>query len=120
MSGGANERREHPRWPARFPLYVAMAGELFHKTVAVEARDLSSGGLAFETKTAIAKDSRATVMLGKLQGLPATAHIEARIVHCEPSKDGETFTVGVMFVRFVDVTAEDLMKRVSPPEPAPG
>ena len=53
-------------------------------------------------------------MLGKLDGLPATAHIEARIVHCEPHADGETFTIGVKFVRLVDVTAEELVARVSP------
>jgi hypothetical protein len=114
MSEGGRERREHPRWPARFPLYVAVSGELFHKTVPVEAKDLSNGGLAFETKTALPKDAPTTVMLGKLQGLSTTAHIEARIVHCEPREGGESFIVGVEFVRFVDVTAEELLNRVTP------
>jgi hypothetical protein len=112
------ERREHPRHPTRLPLYVALAGELYHKTVGVEAKDISSGGLAFETKTGLPLEARATIMLGKLDGLPSTAHIEARIVHCEPHPDGETFTIGVKFVRLVDVTAAELVARVSP-GPAP-
>jgi hypothetical protein len=98
-------------------MYVALQGELFHKTVGVEAKDISNGGLAFESKTALPQEARATVMLGKLPGLPATAHIEARIVHCEPQGDGETFTIGVKFVRLVDVTAEELVARVSAPSP---
>jgi len=104
-------RRQHPRWPVRLPLYVALSGELYHKTVEVESRDLSAGGLAFETRTALPTAARTTIMLGKLEGLPSTAHIEARIVHCRPHEGGEVFTVGVQFTRFVDVTAEELMAR---------
>ena len=113
MSERGAERRQHPRKPARFPLYVALAGELYHKTVSVEARDLSNGGLAFETKTGLPDGARATVMLGKLDGMPATAHIEARIVHCRPEPDGESFTVGVKFEEFVDVTTEQLLAYVT-------
>ena len=76
MSGTGAERRQHPRKPTRFPLYVALAGELYHKTVEVQARDLSNGGLAFDTRTTLPHGARATVMLGRLAGLPRTAHIE--------------------------------------------
>ena len=113
MSGTGAERRQHPRKPARFPLYVALAGELYHKTVAVEARDLSNGGLAFETRTALPDGARATVMLGRLEGLPRTAHVEARIVHCQPLPDGESFKVGVRFEEFVDITPERLLAYVT-------
>jgi hypothetical protein len=113
MSPPGDERRQHPRRPARFPLYVALEGELYHKMVSVEAKDLSSGGLAFQTKTALPRDARTTLMLGKLVGLPATAHIEARVVHCQPDANGEDFIVGIEFVRFVDVTPEDLLARVT-------
>jgi hypothetical protein len=109
------ERREHTRHPTRLPLYVALSGELYQKTVAVEAKDVSNGGLAFETKTALPLEAQATLMLGKLDGLPSTAHIEARIVHCQPHADGESFTIGVKFVRLVDVTLEELVARVSIP-----
>jgi hypothetical protein len=108
MSETGAERRQHPRKPARFPLYVALAGELYHKTVEVQARDLSNGGLAFDTRTTLPHGARATVMLGRLAGLPRTAHIEARIVHCQPLPDGESFKVGVKFEEFGDITAERL------------
>jgi c-di-GMP-binding flagellar brake protein YcgR len=113
MSGTGAERRQHPRKPARFPLYVALGGELYHKTVSVQARDLSNGGLAFETSTALPDGARATVMLGRLDGLPRTAHIEARIVHCQPLPDGESFKVGVKFEDLVDITAEQLLAHVT-------
>lgn len=113
MSATGAERRQHPRKPARFPLYVALAGELYHKTVSVEVLDLSNGGLAFETKTALPNGARSTVMLGRLGGMPSTAHIEARIVHCQPLPDGESFMVGVKFEEFVDITAEQLLAYVT-------
>ena len=84
MSAPQDERRKHPRSPTRFPLYVAIQGELYHKMVTVEATDISAGGLAFETKTPLPKDAKTTVMLGKLEGLPGTAHIEAEVMHCGP------------------------------------
>ena len=116
MSGTAkDERRQHPRLPRRFPLYVALQGELYNKMVTVEARDISAGGLAFETQTPLPQDARATVMLGKLEGLPGTAHIEAQVVHSEPLPGSDSFAVGVRFVRFVDITPEELIARVKDP-----
>jgi hypothetical protein len=52
-------------------------------------------------------------MLGKLDGMPSTAHIEARIVHCRPLGDGETFTVGVKFEQFVDISTDQLLAYVT-------
>ena len=109
-----DERRQHPRRPGRFPLYVALQGELYHKMVTVEATDISKGGLAFETTTPLPQDAQTTVMLGKLEGLPGTAHIEARVVHSQPLPDSDSFSVGVRFERFVDITPEELLARVSP------
>ena len=110
-----DERRQHARRPGRFPLYVALQGELYHKMVTVEATDISKGGLAFETKTSLPKDAKTTVMLGKLEGLPGTAHIEARVVHSQPLPGSESFSIGVRFVRFVDITPEELLARVATP-----
>ena len=110
------ERRQHPRRPGhRFPLFVALQAELYHKMVTVAATDISAGGLAFETKTFLPPDAKTTVMLGRLEGLPATAHIEARVVHSQPLPDDESFAVGVRFVRFVDITPEELLTRVTVP-----
>lgn len=114
MSGASeDERRQHPRRPGRFPLFVALEGELYHKMVTVEARDISAGGLAFQTQTLLPNDAKTTVMLGSLEGLPASAHIEARVVHSNPLPGSEYFSVGVRFVRFVDITAEELIARVT-------
>ena len=108
-----DDRRRHPRLAARYPLYVALEGELYQKMVTVEALDISKGGLAFETKTPLPKDAKTTVMLGKLEGLPGSAHIEARVVHSKPIPGSDSFQVGVEFVRFVDITPEELLARVT-------
>ena len=117
MTGASkDERRQHPRRARRFPLYIALHGELYSKMVTVEARDISAGGLAFETGTPIPNGASANVMLGKLDGLPGSAHIEARVVHSQPVPGSESFAVGVRFVRFVDITPEELIARVTTPE----
>lgn len=113
MSAPPDERRKHPRSPTRFPLYVAIQGELYHKMVTVEARDISAGGLAFEAKSPLPRDAKTTVMLGKLEGLPGTAHIEAQVMHCAPVPGSDSFSVGVRFERFVDITAEELLALVT-------
>jgi PilZ domain-containing protein len=116
MSLPQDDRRLHPRLPIRFPLYVALQGELYQKMVTVEAVDVSKGGLAFETKTPLPKDAKTTVMVGKLDGLPGSAHIEARVVHSKAVPGTDSFQVGVQFVRFVDITPEELIARVTTPE----
>ena len=113
MSAPQDERRKHPRSPTRFPLYVAIRGELYHKMVTVEATDISAGGLAFETKTPLPKDAKTTVMLGKLEGLPGTAHIEAEVMHSRPVPGSDSYSVGVRFEKFVDITAEELLALVT-------
>jgi hypothetical protein len=52
-------------------------------------------------------------MLGKIGGAPSTAHIVARVVHGQPSADGEGYTIGVRFEEFVDVKAEDLLAHIT-------
>ena len=106
------ERRQHVRVPVRVPLYIELPNGIFQKHVAIEARDISVGGLAFTTRRRIPEGSEARLMVARLGDLPDMAQIEARILHVRLAPDGEQYTVGVAFTRLLGVTAEDLIARL--------
>jgi c-di-GMP-binding flagellar brake protein YcgR len=106
------DRRQHGRVAVRVPLYVELPGGIFQKHVAIEARDISLGGLSFNTRRRVPEGSEARLMVARLGDLPDLAQIEARVVHTRLAPDGESFTVGVSFTRLVGVTAEELIRRL--------
>jgi hypothetical protein len=104
------ERRQHERFRIRLPLYIEMPGGIFQKNVAIESRDISQGGLSFETSRRVTEGAQARIMVARLGGgLPDMAQIEARVVNCRPAADGRSTIVGVVFIRLVGVTAEQLI-----------
>lgn len=113
------ERRFH-RLPLRVPLYVSVGGgRLFEKAVAIESRDISGGGLSFETRRKIPVDVRSKIVVGGLEGLPQAALIEGRVVYrrAKAARVGEDvdarYTIGVEFVDFVNTTREEILERIS-------
>jgi PilZ domain len=106
------ERRRHERSRIRVPLYIEFPEGIFQKNVAIEALDVSKGGLSFETSRAVPEGAEARIMVARLGGLPDQAQIEARVIHSEPSVDGRSTLVGVQFIQLVGVTAEELIARL--------
>jgi hypothetical protein len=107
------ERRQHERFPFRVPLYIELPGGIFQKNVAIESRDISVGGLSFETARKVPEGAQARIMVARLGGgLPDMAQIEARVVNCRASADGQSATVGVVFTKLVGVTADELILRL--------
>jgi hypothetical protein len=106
------ERRQHERFKVRVPLYIELPGGIFQKNVAIESRDISVGGLAFETTRKVPEGAQARIMVARLGGLPDMAQIEARVIRCQPAPDGKSTTVGVVFTKLVGVTAEELITRI--------
>ncbi len=106
------ERRRHQRLRIRVPLYIEHPGGIFQKNVAIEALDVSKGGLSFETSRPVPEGAEARIMVARLGGLPDMAQIEARVIHSETSVDGRSTTVGVQFIQLVGVTAEELIARL--------
>jgi hypothetical protein len=106
------DRRQHERVPVRVPLYIELPGGIFQKHVAIEARDISLGGLSFTTRRRIPEGSEARLMVARLGDLPDMAQIEARILHVRLGPDGESYTVGVAFTRLIGVTAPELITRL--------
>jgi hypothetical protein len=106
------ERRRHERLRIRVPLYIELPSGIFQKNVAIEALDVSKGGLSFETTHRLPEGAEARIMVARLGGLPDRAQIEARIIHCETSVEGDSNTVGVQFSQRLGVTAEELIARL--------
>ena len=97
----------------RVPLFVSVGeGRLFEKAVELESRDISGGGLCFETSTAIPVDARSKIVVGCLGTLPSSAIIEGRVVYREEKAGKDRFTVGVEFVDFINTTREELLDHI--------
>jgi len=106
------DRRKHERIAAKVPLYVVMGGEIFQKMIELETRNISAGGLAFETHREIPLEAESLVMVSRLGDLPPTAQIQGRVVRCHHDAERDVYVVGVTFTKFEGVTPEELNARI--------
>jgi hypothetical protein len=97
----------------RVPVYVMLEGEVFQKMVQMEARNISDGGLAFETRRRISVDAESLVVVARITGLPEGAQIKARVVHSHWDAAAESCRVGIAFTEFVGVTPDEVMARIN-------
>ena len=106
--------RRFERVPLRVPLFITVGeGRLFEKAVSIECRDISGGGLSFETRKEIPIDASSKIVMGRLGDLPAAALIEGRVVYRRPQKGSDKYTVGVEFLEFVNTSREELLDRIN-------
>ena len=87
-------------------------GRLYEKAIPIECRDISGGGLSFETLTEIPLHSASKLVMGRLGNLPPNAIIEGRVVYRVKQKGAERYTVGVEFIDFVNTSREELIERI--------
>ncbi len=116
-------RRRFERVPIRVPLLIIVDGELYRKKVEIECRNISGGGLSFETSREIPVEADLRIVLSKLGDLPDAAHIEGRVAYLNESSEAERYVVGVEFQRFINISQEELVDRIhswTPPEPTGG
>lgn len=107
------ERREHPRVEVKVPLYIGVAsGEIYQKMVPITSRNISSGGLLFETHRAVPLEAESRVMVSRLGDLPDGAQIEGRVVYCHQDPASGLYQVGIQFTAFISVTREQLVARI--------
>lgn len=105
--------RRFPRATLRVPLFITVGGgRLYEKAIPIECRDISGGGLSFETHTEIPVNSTSKLVVGRLGNLPANAIIEGRVVYRVKQKGEERYTIGVEFVDFVNTSRDELIKRI--------
>jgi c-di-GMP-binding flagellar brake protein YcgR len=100
--------RKYERFRVKVPLYISVAGDVFRKMVRIECRDLSLGGLSFETSQEIPLEANSHVVLSKVGELPEGASIEGRVVHRSQNPTTGRYWVGVEFTGFKNITREDI------------
>lgn len=85
---------------------------MLRKTVALESRDVSAGGVSFETGQKIPLAAEARLVLSRLGDLPEGALIRGRVARLTPDPVAGRIVVGVEFCEFVQVTREELLDRI--------
>lgn len=104
--------RRYQRFPIKVPVYIAFRGGTFRKIIPLESRDVSGGGVCFETSQRLPLHAQSRLVVSKLGDLTEPALIRGRVVHCEQDPATGRYTVGLEFVRFENVTREELQARV--------
>jgi len=107
------EERQHPRFPIRVPLYIEAHGELFHKTIEIESRDLSAGGVCFETGHEVALDTLSRLVISRLGDLPAPILIHGRVAWRQRHPFNGRYLVGVEFTGFENVSRDELLAKIA-------
>jgi c-di-GMP-binding flagellar brake protein YcgR len=109
---GGPENRKHARFSVRAPIYVALGGEVVRKTVHVEARDVSRGGLSFETGRDLPLGADAQIVLAHAGDEDAALAIRGRIVWTRLVPEAGRYLVGIEFTDFDGLSAEELASRI--------
>jgi c-di-GMP-binding flagellar brake protein YcgR len=106
------DKRRYERFKLRVPLYISMEGQLFHKKIHLESRDVSAGGVSFETSRGIPVEAESRVVVSDLGDLATLTFIRGRVAHLKQDPATGRYTVGIEFLEFVNTTREELAARI--------
>jgi c-di-GMP-binding flagellar brake protein YcgR len=106
------ERRRHERVAVRVPVYIVVENEVYQKVVEMDSRNVSEGGLSFETRRHIPLHAESLIVVARMSGLPEGAQIRARVVHSHWNEAAGLCTVGIRFDEFVSVTPAELAAHI--------
>jgi c-di-GMP-binding flagellar brake protein YcgR len=109
---GTPDHRKDPRVSIRVPIYVAVAGSVVRKTIRLESRDVSAGGLSFETGRELPLEAESQLLLERLDDLSCSICIRGRVVWRTEIPGTGRFRVGVEFTDFEGVTREELVAKM--------
>ena len=106
------ESRRHRRFFIRVPLYISIEGTVVRRTVHLESRDVSAGGMSFETGRDVPLAAESQVVLASMGEERSTVSIRGRVVWTRPIPETGRFCVGVMFTDFDGLSREELASRI--------
>jgi c-di-GMP-binding flagellar brake protein YcgR len=115
MSGNHSvvaNKRQHRRFQVKVPLFISVDGEVYRKTVRLQSRDVSAGGLSFETGREVPLSAESRVIVARLGDLEDPALIEGRVAHVQLNEATGRYVVGIEFTRFLNVSPEELVERL--------
>ena len=102
--------RRFERYTIKVPLFIhAMDGSTVRKVIHIESRDVSAGGVSFETSQKVPLEAQSRVVLSQLGDLKGDALIRARVAHREKDPKTGRYMVGLEFTEFVNITREELV-----------
>jgi c-di-GMP-binding flagellar brake protein YcgR len=107
-----DDGRRHRRSRVRVPLYITLAADTHRKLVPVESRDISAGGVAFETSRELPLEAESRLVLSRLGDLPEAAAILGTVIHRGKNPVTHRYKVGVEFTQFVHITQEKLITTI--------
>ena len=94
----AQEKRKHPRIPARFPVTFRLLGNGPQKILHAQTLDISSGGMSFRNDEFIPHRTAARLEFSH----PDRHHpvlVMSEVVRTREHNGGNTFIIGVRFQR---------------------
>jgi c-di-GMP-binding flagellar brake protein YcgR len=103
------ERRQDRRLSLQVPLYIASGEDVFSKTVHLQSRDISAGGLSFDTSRELELEAESQIIFPSVGDLNGTYIIRGRVAWTKPLPDTGRFQVGVQFTSFEGVSREELV-----------
>jgi c-di-GMP-binding flagellar brake protein YcgR len=112
-------QRSYPRVLVHVPVYITMDGKFLRKTLKLESKDVSGGGLCFQTSRKVPLEAESRVVVAKIGDLSSSALIRGRVAHREKDPVTRRYTVGLEFIEFVDVTRDELLARLEAWQRAP-
>lgn len=104
--------RRYERFRLKVPVYIDIDGGTFRKTLPLESRDVSGGGLSFETSRRIPLGAKWRVVVSKLGDVSAPAQIHGRVAYSNKDPVTGRYKVGLEFLEFVNITREDLLAHI--------
>jgi c-di-GMP-binding flagellar brake protein YcgR len=107
-----SNKRQHRRFQVRVPLFISVDGAVYRKTVRLQSRDVSAGGLSFETGREVPLSAESRVIVARLGDLEDPALIEGRVAHVQHDEATGRYVVGIEFTRFLNVSPEELVERL--------
>ena len=106
------ERRKDPRFSLRVPLYIASGDDIFSKTVHLRSRDISAGGLKFDTARELELEAESQIIFPGVGDLDGTYIIRGRVAWTKLIPDTGRFQIGVQFTSFEGISREELVDRL--------
>jgi c-di-GMP-binding flagellar brake protein YcgR len=106
------EKRKEPRIAIRVPLYVAADDGVVRKTIHLESRDVSAGGLSFETGREVPLEAESQIVLSRLGDLSGAILVRGRVAWKQEIAGTGRYRVGVEFTDFDGLSREELVAKM--------
>ncbi len=108
---GVERRRDH-RFSLRVPIYIDVEKGVVRKIIHLRSRDISAGGLSFETARELQLEAEAQVIFSGVGDLPGRYVIRGRVVWKKLLPDTGRYLFGVQFTGFDGASREELLARM--------